>query len=470
MSTTANAYVTGLMERARAAQEKIEFADQKSIDDIVGRLARAGTTETFAKKIAELAVKESRMGRVDSKYGKMITKVKGTYRDLKNEKTVGIIEKDEKKGLVKFAKPVGVVGALIPVTNCEATPFCKALSAIKTRNAIIMAPHPRAVQTGKLAADRMRSVLARHGWPEDLVIVMEEISVEGSQELMAQCDLILATGGPGMVKAAYSSGKPALGVGAGNAVTIVDDTVNLDDVADKIMRSKTFDWATSCSTENSCLAQDIIYDDFKSALERAGAYLVPAEEKDLLQKALWPDGVHLNRDIVAQHPMKIAEIAGIDLPEGRTFFVVEESGIGKDYPFTGEKLSVVMALYKWSDFDRAIGMVDEITNFSGAGHSCGIHTTDEAKALKLAERVRISRIMVNQPQCLANSGAWTNGMPMTLSLGCGTWGNNSTSDNIDWRKLLNTTWVSWPIPSTLPTDQDLFSKDVLSEDWDTPAG
>jgi len=350
---SAQTYVAGLIERARAAQAQIEFADQAKIDDIVARIARAGTTESFAKEIAELAVEESRMGRVDSKYAKMLTKVKGTYRDLKDAKTVGIIERDEAKGLVKFAKPVGVIGALIPVTNCEATPFCKAISAVKTRNAIIMAPHPRAAKTGKLAADRVRTVLARHGFPEDLVIVMDEISVENSGELMAQCDLILATGGPGMVKAAYSSGKPALGVGAGNAVTIVDDTANLDEVADKIMRSKTFDWATSCSTENSCLAQDLIYDGLKVALEKAGAYIVPASEKDKLQKAIWPDGEHLNRDIVAQHPTKIAEIAGIDLPEGRTFFVVEETGIGAGYPFTGEKLSVVMAPSKRPAFDRA---------------------------------------------------------------------------------------------------------------------
>jgi acyl-CoA reductase-like NAD-dependent aldehyde dehydrogenase len=466
VSESAQEYVAGLIARAREAQKKIEFAGQAEIDDVVARLARAATTEAFATEIAELAVEESGMGRFDSKYAKMMAKVKGAYRDMKDKKTVGIIERDETNGIVKLAKPVGVIGALIPVTNCEATPFCKALSAVKTRNAIIMAPHPRAARTGKLAADRARKVLARHGFPEDLVQITQIISVEISQELMAQCDLVLATGGPGMVKAAYSSGTPALGVGAGNAVTIVDSSANLDDVADKIMRSKTFDWATSCSTENSCLADAGIYDDFKEALERAGAYLVPASEKQMLQDALWPDGKHLNRNIVAQPPEKIAEIAGISLPEGRTFFVVEEDNIGADYPFTGEKLSVVMALYRWKDFDRAVEMINEITAVSGAGHSCGIHTENDDQVMKLAETVRISRIMVNQPQCLANSGAWTNGMPMTLTLGCGTWGNNSTSDNINWEKLLNTTWVSWPIASTQPADAELFGSDVLGEEWD----
>lgn len=466
MSSDPKTYISDMVARARAAQKKIEFADQKSIDDIVARIARAGTTEAFAKKIAELAVEESRMGRVDSKIGKMMVKVKGVFRDLKDAKTVGIIERDEKKGLVKIAKPIGVIGGLIPVTNCEATPFGKAISAIKTRNAIIMAPHPRAVKTGKLAVDRMRMVLKRHGWPEDLVQTIEEVSVETSGELMAQCDLILATGGTPMVKAAYSSGKPALGVGAGNAVTIVDVTANTDEVADKIMRSNTFDHATSCSTENSCLVPESMADQMKASFEKAGAYLVPASEKPLLQKALWPDGVHLNKDIVAQHPKRIAEIAGINLPEGKTFFVVEETGIGKGYPFTGEKLSVCLAMYTYKDFDEAIDMVNRITDFSGPGHSCGIHTTDEAKVIKLGEQVKVSRIMVNQPQALANSGAWTNGMPMSLTLGCGSWGNNSVSENVGYKHLMNTTWVSWPIPSTEPTLEELFSKEILDENWD----
>lgn len=466
MSADPKTYVSSMVARAQTAQKKIEFADQASIDDIVARIARAGTTESFARKIAELAVQESAMGRVDSKIGKMMVKVKGVYRDLKDAKTVGIIERDEKKGLVKIAKPVGVIGALIPVTNCEATPFGKAISAIKTRNAIIMAPHPRAAKTGKLAVDRMRAVLKKHGWPEDLVQTIEEISVATSGELMAQSDLILATGGGPMVKAAYSSGKPALGVGAGNAVTIVDVTADTDEVADRIMRSNTFDWATSCSTENSCLVHESMVDRMKESFEKVGAYLVPASEKPKLQKALWPDGVHLNKDIVAQHPEKIAKIAGIVLPAGKTFFVVEESGIGASYPFTGEKLSVCLAMYSYRDFDEAIDMVNRITDFSGPGHSCGIHTSDEAKVIKLAEKVKVSRVMVNQPQALANSGAWTNGMPMSLTLGCGSWGNNSVSENVTYKHLMNVTWVSWPIPSTEPKLEELFSKEILEENWD----
>ncbi|RKX75275.1 MAG: aldehyde dehydrogenase [Spirochaetes bacterium] len=466
MSVDAKKYVEDLMAKARAAQKLIEFKSQAEVDDICARLTRSGTTDAFAKKIAELAVEESRMGNVPSKIGKMMVKVKGVYAQLKDAKTVGIIERDEAKGLVKIAKPVGVIGALIPVTNCEATPFGKAISAIKTRNAIILAPHPRSVKTGKLAADRMREVLKRHGWPVDLVQTLEEISVEISGELMAQSDLILATGGTPMVRAAYSSGKPALGVGTGNAVTVVDTTADTDEVADKIMRSNTFDFGTSCSTENECLVPESMAEQMKASFEKVGGYIVPADEKQKFQDAYWPDGVHLNKDIVAQSPERIAELAGVKLPEGKTFFVVEETGIGAGFPFSGEKLSACLAMYTYKEFDQAIEMVNEITTALGAGHSCGIHTTDEAKAIKLGEAVKVARVMVNQPQALANSGAWTNGMPMSLTLGCGTWGGNSVSENVGYKHLMNTTWVSWPIPSTEPALEDLFSKEVLDEVWD----
>ena len=466
MNLSAQEYIKTIILKARAAQRQIEFCGQVEIDDICARLTRAGTTDTFARKIAEFAVEESQMGEVNSKFAKMMVKVKGVYAQLKDAKTVGIIERDDEKGLVKIAKPVGVIGALIPVTNCEATPFCKAISAVKTRNAIILAPHPKAAKTGKMAAERMRTVLKRHGWPVDLVQCLEEISVEISGTLMAQSDLILATGGTPMVKAAYSSGRPALGVGAGNAVTVIDTTANTDAAAHHIMRSNTFDYATSCSTENACLVPESMAVQMKTSFEKAGAYLVPTAEKPKLQKAIWPDGVHLNREIVAQSPRRIAEIAGIQLLEDQTFFVVEESGIGEGYPFSGEKLSSVLAMYTYRNFDEAVDMVNRITTFSGPGHSCGIHTADPEKAVKLGSAVKVSRVIVNQPQCLANSGAWTNGMPMSLTLGCGTWGGNSISENVTYKHLMNTTWISWPVPSTEPRLEDLFSEDVLNEQWD----
>ncbi len=453
-------YVKGIMDRARAAQKKIEFYTQEQVDDICQRIAWASIQEDFVDKLVTLAVEETRMGDYASKYAKMMNKARGGWFDMKGKKSVGIIEEDPEQGLIKIAKPIGVIGALIPCTNCEATQVLKAMSAMKTRNAIVMAPHPRAVKTNKMIVDKMREVLEKNGHPADLIISVDEVSMENSQAVMEQCDLILATGGGGLVKAAYSSGTPAYGVGAGNAVTIVDGTQDMAVVADKIRRSKTFDQATSCSAENSCLIQKSIYKDFIAAIKKEGAYICSPEEKEKLQKALWPDGVHLNRDMVAQPAAKIASIAGLNAPEATTFFAVEETGIGKGFPFSGEKLTVITTLYQWEDFDDAVQMVNDITAYSGAGHSCGIHTSKKDRIMALAEKVKVSRIMVNQPQCLANSGAWTNGMPVTLTLGCGTWGGNIASENITWKHLLNTTWVSSPIPNRQPSDEDLFDESI----------
>lgn len=457
-------YIAGLVARARKAQAEIEFATQEQVDDMATRVAWSGVRPDFAQKYTKFCTEETRMGYQPHKYGKQMTKVKGTLRDMKGKKSVGIVYHDKEKGIIKIAKPVGVIGALIPVTNGEATPFVKAISAIKTRNAVITAPHPRAQKTNNMAVAHMRKVLKNHGWPEDLIIGVEDITVDKSKELMKQCDVILATGGGGMVKAAYSSGTPAYGVGAGNSVCIVDEDADLKDAADKIMRSKTFDYATSCSTENSVAIHESLYDKMVKELEAVGGYLCSAEEKKKLQATMWdPEKGILNREIVAQPAEKIAGLAGIKLPKDKSFIMVEETDVGKGYPFSGEKLSVTTTLYKWKSFDEAIDLVNRITTFSGPGHSCGIHTFNEMHIRELSHKVRVSRIMIRQPQCLANSGAWTNGMPMSMTLGCGPWGGNTTNSNVTWEHLLNYTWVSYPIPSTQPTDEELFGR-VMYED------
>ncbi len=461
MTMNAKDYISQLIERARKAQEVIEEYDQERVDHlvtaIVWNIVKPGTVE----KIAEMAVEETQLGNYESKYAKLMTKLKGALRDMKGKKSIGVIERDEEKGIIKIAKPVGVVGAVLPTTNPEATPVLNAIMAIKTRNAIVMSPHPRAKKTNTYIVNIMREVLKKYNAPEDLIIGIENPTLDITQELMKQCDLVLATGGAGMVKAAYSSGTPAYGVGVGNAVVIVDETADIKDTANKVMRSKTFDYATSCSAENSLVIQEGIYDSLIEALKEEGGYLLNKEEKEKLQSAMWIDGV-LNRDIIAQPALKIAEVAGLDIPENSKFLMVEENGIGPDYPFSGEKLSVVLTLYKYKDFEEAIDMVNAITNYQGKGHSCGIHSTNDQRILEYALKTKTSRVMVRQPQCLANSGAWTNGMPMTLSLGCGTWGGNISSENITWKHLLNVTWVSYPIPSNQPTDEELFG-DVMNE-------
>ncbi len=447
--------VSELIARARAAQEVAEGYSQERVDELVTAIAWEMVNVDNAKKIATLAIEESQLGNYEGKYGKLMKKVRGALRDMKDCKSVGVIERVPEKGLIKFAKPVGVIGALVPCTNPEATPVIKAMNALKGRNAIVFAPHPRTKKTNKLIVDIMRATLKKYDAPEDLIVTIEEPSLDLSNELMKQCDLVVATGGSGMVKSAYSSGTPAYGVGAGNAVVIVDETADVKDAAHKIKLSKTFDFATSCSAENSLVIVESVYDALVANLQAEGGHLATAEEKTKLQGAMWEDG-HLSRHIVAQPANKIADFAGVTISEEEVFFMVEEDGVGEDHPFSGEKMSVVVTLYKVKDFDAAVAKVNEITGYQGAGHSCGIHTTDQSRVETLGNKVKVSRIMVRQPQCYANSGNWDNGMPFTLTLGCGTWGGNVSSENITWKQFINVTWVSEPIEEVIPSDEELF--------------
>lgn len=457
----AAAYVADLMERARAAQRIADGYSQEKVDTLVKAIAWSLVREDNAGVIAQLAVDESKLGYYEAKYIKLQKKIRGALWNIRDVKSVGITEKDEKKGLVKIAKPVGVIGAIVPCTNPEATPVIKAMFALKGRNAVVFSPHPRTKRTNKAIVDIMRKTLKKYGAPEDLLITVENPTIEISNEVMRQCDLIVATGGSPMVKAAYSSGKPAYGVGTGNTVVVVDETADIADAARKIMLSKTFDYATSCSSDNSVVIQEDIYDALVKVLQKDGGYLVKTAEREQLQKTMWIDG-HLNPDIIAQPAAKIAALAGIQVGDDTKFIIVEETGIGKEFPFSGEKLSVVLTVYKYSDFSEAIGLVNRITDYMGKGHSCGIHSFNEAHIIKLALNTKTSRMMVRQATSAANSGNWDNGMPFTLTLGCGTWGGNIASENITWKHMINTTWVSYPIPQVIPTDEELFGS-VMTE-------
>lgn len=454
MSQTSE-YVESLVKRAKAAQEIAEGFSQEFVDELVAAIAWVSVKEDNVEKIAKLAFEESRMGNYESKLGKMRKKPRGVLRELKAQKSVGIIEEDKEKGLIKIAKPVGVIGALVPCTNPEVTPVIKGMNAIKGRNAVIFSPHPRTQKTTYTMVEIMRDALDKLGAPKDLLICAENPTVEMSGEIMKQCDLVIATGGGAMVKAAYSSGTPAYGVGAGNAVVVIDETADIKDAAHKIVISKINDYASGCSSENSIIIKDTKYDEMMASLLNEGAYLCNADEKAKLQNALWVDG-HLNKNIVAQSPKKIAEIAGIDIPEETKILMVEETGIGKEYPFCGEKLSVVLTVYKYSDFDEAIDKVNDIQSYSGAGHSCGIHSTNEDHIMKLSLGTKTSRVMVRQPQNYGNSGDWANGMPWTVTLGCGTWGGNIAAENVVFKHYINTTWVAYPIEPKIPTDEELF--------------
>lgn len=449
--------IDALIARARQAQQEIEFWPQDKVDLMVAAAAWETYKPEMAQQIARLAVEETGMGLYEHKLLKHQKKTLGTLRDMQGVKSVGVIEEIPEKGLIKIAKPVGVIGALTPVTNCEATFPAKALPALKCRNAIIFAPHPRAKQTAALVVESLRAGLAKVGAPLDLIQTIAEPSIDLSKELMSKVDLVVATGGGPMVKSAYSSGTPAYGVGAGNAVVIVDETADLQAAAQKIYHGKTFDNATSCSSENSVVLQAGIYDQMVANLKAQGGYWCDEAERAQLRQAMWPDGVHLNKDIVAQPVMKIASLAGLDVPEGTTFLMAAGKHVGDDDPFCKEKLSLVLTVWKYGEFEEAIQLVENITALNGSGHSCGIHTTNDAHVLELGTRARVSRMMVNQAHSLGNSGNYNNGMPFTLTLGCGTWGGNITTENLHWKHFMNVTWVSKPIEPVVPKEEELFA-------------
>jgi sulfoacetaldehyde dehydrogenase len=449
--------VAAMMERARAAQAQIADYSQEQVNELITAMVWAVAREDRSEEIARFTVEETQLGNYAGKYLKIHRKTRATLMDIIDDKSVGVIEEDPERNIVKIAKPVGVIGALSPSTNPEATPVIKAISAVKGRNAIIIAPHPRAKLTNKMICDYMREAIVAMGAPADLVQSIDVPSLDKTNELMRQCDRILATGGEAMVGAAYSSGTPALGVGVGNAVITVDDSADLDEAAEKIRTSKTLDLAASCSSDNSVLVFESIYDEFLVKLQHEGGYVIEGDDKRKLQEVLWKDGT-LNPKLVAQHALTITGQAGIDLPEGKQFLIIPETGAGPDYPFSGEKLTVTMALYKVRDIDEAIDLTNRIQAYQGQGHSCGIYSYNDENIMKLAAGTRTSRVMVNQPQAASNSGNLWNGMRQTFSLGCGSWGGNSINHNITWRDLINETWVSRPLAVTkeLPPDEDLF--------------
>jgi sulfoacetaldehyde dehydrogenase len=378
-----------------------------------------------------------------------------------NEKSVGVVEEYPGRGLRRALKPVGVIAGLIPSTQPEMLPMTKALFALKARDAIVFAPHPRGRRTTIRTTEIMREVLKKNGCPEDLLISCEEVSLEITNELMKQCDLVVATGGAGMVKAAYSSGTPAFGVGAGNAQLLVDDTADLADAAYKTMLSKTGDLAAGCSCDNSLIIFDSVYDAMTEELKKVGGYLCDAEEGAKVQKALfpeWPENRVINRHVVASPVGNIAKIAGVSVLDGTKFLMVEETGSGPDHPLSGEKMSLVLTLYRCGDLDDGIARVNANLAYSGAGHSCGIHSHNEANIEKFALATYTTRCNVNLANSVANTGDWGVGYPFTGSLGCGTWGGNIVSENIILKHYLNNTWIARPIDAVAPTDEELFGE------------
>ncbi|MET3697002.1 aldehyde dehydrogenase family protein [Bacillus oleivorans] len=449
-----------LIERSRAAQKIAEGFSQRKVDELAAAIVYTFSRPELAREIAEECVAETDIGNVESKKAKLMNKMPAIFYQVKDVKTVGVIDRDPEMGITKIAKPIGVIAALVPSTNPEATPIFKGVLGLRARNAVIFAPHPASKKTSMKVVDIMREILEKNGAPKDLFICIDQPSKDLSQELMRQADLTMATGSGDMVKAAYSSGKPAYGVGAGNAVVVIDETADLAETAAKIRIGKTGDNASGCSAENSLVIHESVYDEMLELLQLQGGYLASPEEKARLQEVMWEDG-HLSRDIVAKPVDRIANLAGINIPDNTAFLMVKETGVGKDYPFSGEKMSLVLTVYKYSEFDEAIDMVNRITSYSGFGHSCGIHSNNQEHIMQLALNTKTTKVIVRQPHGAANSGAWFNGLANTFSLGCGTWGGNIVSENVTQKHYMNTTWVAEPIDRQPASEEEIFG-DLLA--------
>ncbi len=446
-----------MLSRARAAMAEIADYDQARVDRLAQAIGWAVGNEATFTRLGQMGVDESGAGDRAGRPAKRF-KIHGILRDALRQPSVGVIEEDPEKGIVKYAKPAGVIASIVPMTNPALTPPGTAINAIKAKDAVIFSPHPRTKRTTYETVEIMRAVMAREGAPADIFQCVEEPSIPLAQELMAICDMTLATGGPAMVKAAYSSGKPAFGVGQGNATMVIDETADIEDAARNTRLSKTSDFGSGCSADGNILIDDTIYDRFVGQLELEGGYLVTPEEKDLLERAMWaPDGTR-TIETVAQPASKLAVEAGFAIPDDRRFIIVEQEDIGREHRFSGEKLTSVLSVYRYHGFEEALDKVRRIYQVAGAGHSCGIYSFDDDHIDRLARVAPVSRIMVRQPQSKANAGSFTNGMPMTSSLGCGIWGGNVTNENISLKHFMNVTWVSRPIPEDRPSEQELFGE------------
>ncbi|HKB14343.1 MAG TPA: aldehyde dehydrogenase family protein, partial [Vicinamibacterales bacterium] len=361
-------------------------------------------------------------------------------------------------GIVKYAKPAGVIASLIPVTSPYVTPIGIAIYAVKCKDAVIFSPHPASRATTIETVRVMRAALRRLGAPEDLLQCVERPSIPLAKELMAICDLTIATGGPAMVKAAYSSGKPAYGVGAGNATMVIDETADIAEAARNTRISKTNDHGSGCSADGNLLVDASIYDAFLAQLQAEGGYLVSGKEKTLLEAAYWDADGHRTPETIARAAAVVARRAGFTIPDGKSFLIVEEQHIGREHRFSTEKLGTVLAIFKYRGFDQSLEMVRQIFETGGKGHSCGIYSFDDDHIHRLALAAPVSRMMVRQVQSSSNAGTFTNGMPMTSSMGCGVWGGNITNENISLKHYMNVTWVSRPLPEDRPSEQELFGE------------
>ena len=453
--------ISELISRARAAQAEFEkTATQESVDAIVKAIAK--TVYENAEPLAKLAAEESGMGLYEDKINKNKGKARIIWSFLKDKKSVGVISRDDRTCITEVARPMGVVAAITPCTNPIVTPMCNAMYAIKGRNAIIIAPHPRAKTCARVVTDLFRGEIERLGAPADLVLLVEEPSTALSAELMSKCDVVVATGGMGMVKAAYSSGKPAYGVGAGNVQCIIDRGVDYREAAPKIIEGRRFDNGIICSGEQTILVPKEDYDEIINIFTENGcAYIERPEDVRRLRDTLFTvtetGGYAMNKKLVGQSAVCVAQEAGIEVPADTKVLLVKADGRGKDDCLSKEKMCPVISAYAYDTWEDAVAVAQANLDVEGRGHSVAIHSHNKEHIEYAANHVTVCRVLVNQICSTMNGGSFFNSLTPTTTLGCGSWGNNSISENFSYKHLINITRIAYEIPGAkAPSDEEIF--------------
>ena len=439
MKVTNAQELTKRIEQLREAQKQFATYTQEQVDEIFRQAALAANHNRI--KLAKMAVEETGMGIVEDKVIKNNFAAEYIYNQYKDMKTCGVLEEDKTSGITKVAEPIGVISAIVPTTNPTSTAIFKCLIALKTRNAIIISPHPRAKNATIEAAKIVLEAAVKAGAPEGIIGWIDEPSVELSQNVMRESDIILATGGPAMVKAAYSSGRPALGVGAGNTPAIIDETAHIKMAVNSILISKTFDNGVICASEQSIIVLDKVYDEVKKELAERGAYILKGEEINKVRSIILNERGGLNADMVGQSAYKIAKMAGVDVPETAKVLVGEVTSVELEEPFSHEKLSPVLAMYKATSFEEALDQADRLIELGGMGHTSVLYT-DQVKnrdrVLTFGERMKTARTLINMPAAQGAIGDLFNfKLAPSLTLGCGSWGGNSVSENVGPKHLIN---------------------------------
>ena len=449
--------INDLVERARIAQAKYESFSQQQVDAVVRDIGKF--VYDNAESLAKMAVEETEMGSYEDKILKNKGKARVIWNNLKDKKSRGVIGEDNETNLVFVAKPMGVVAAVTPVTNPIVTPMCNGMFALKTGNAVIFASHPKAQKCAEFLTAEFMKIVKSHDGPVDLIQVVTNGSVEKTQQLMQSADVVVATGGGAMVKSAYSSGKPSFGVGAGNVPVIIDRNINLKEAVEKIVDGASFDHGIICSHEQFVIAPEENFDQTIELFTNTGKVWFTDDKLQIqkIREVVFLDG-HLNKDVVGKSASHVGKMAGIEVPDSAKLILLPADGSGNEDVLAKEKLCPVIAIVPYSTFDNAVAMAKENLLVEGAGHSAALHSNDDENIKTAGIELPISRLVVNQPSSTTAGGSLTNGFAPTTTLGCGSWGGNSISENLDYKHLMNVSRIGKVISDKeVPSDEEIWA-------------